>query len=353
MAYYFTLTKYTDLSPEQQLAVDQTEPLALSGGPGTGKSVVCVWRHLRNYETGSKKSLLLTYTKTLEYYLKYSTGDKNIEARDSIDRIVLWSTGNSKTNELKMYDEIIIDEAQDIKSDKFRTILSYAESLSYSADKKQSLYQNDENLDELFTEFSTNPKTANNQKITLSKNYRNSQEILLFIRSAFPNVLISKNVLDDAKITDRKPVVHRNLTVSTRSNNEKLLAYTKDILKIVNHYHRGTHNIAILVPFVYQIELYYNALIGLLPENIEVSKYYNTLTNFEGMMGVHITTFKSSKGTEFDTVIIPEFDSTFFSGRVLEQEFYVAFTRAKLNLFLLCGGEFPDYFDINTVLIEE
>jgi len=76
MAYYFNLPIITQLTEHQQAALDETEAFALGGGPGTGKSVVCLWRHIRNYVTGTKRSLLLTYTKTLEHYLKLSASTK-------------------------------------------------------------------------------------------------------------------------------------------------------------------------------------------------------------------------------------------------------------------------------------
>ena len=352
MAYYFTLPRYTELSPDQQFAVDQTEPLALSGGPGTGKSVVCIWRHLRNYETNSKKSLLLTYTKTLEHYLESSAGDKNLEAKGRIDRVYLWSSGNSEKNALQEYDEIIIDEAQDIPADVFRKILSYAKTLSYGADKRQSLYLTDDKLQKLYTEFMTNPKISNNFQVTLTKNYRNSREVLHFIRSAFPEVVIPRNVLDDAKVTGRKPIVHRMLATEARSAAERIQMQIEDIAKIVKYFHSPTHNIAIFVPYVNQIDKYYYGLKEVLTDDIEVSRYYNTLIGIEGMGDVHITTYKSSKGTEFDTVIIPEFDYV-CTTNTPRSDYYVAFTRAKLNLFLLCNGDFPSHFDANTVLIEE
>ncbi|MUG33319.1 3'-5' exonuclease [Psychrobacter sanguinis] len=353
MAYYFTLPKYTELSPEQQFAVDQTESLALSGGPGTGKSVVCIWRHLRNYETKSKKSLLLTYTKTLEHYLESSAGEKNPEAKGKVDRVYKWSLGKSEKNILEEYDEIIIDEAQDIPTDTLQKIIGYAKTLSYGADKRQSLYLDDERLHQLYTEFACNPKTANNHAVNLTKNYRNSREVLEFIRSAFRDAVIPKNVLDDAKVTGRKPIVHRMLAVNARSAKERVKMQIADIAKIVNHFYSPTHNIAIFVPYADQIDKYYYGLKEILAKDIGVSRYYNTLKNIEGMDDVHITTFKSSKGTEFDTVIIPEFDYACARDNISQSEFYVAFTRAKLNLFLLCNGEFPPYFDVNTVLIEE
>ena len=69
MPYFFKLPTITDLTIGQQAALNEPNPIAISGGPGTGKSVVSLWRHIRNYGTGSKRSLLLTYTKTLEKQL--------------------------------------------------------------------------------------------------------------------------------------------------------------------------------------------------------------------------------------------------------------------------------------------
>ena len=54
---------------------------------------------------------------------------------------------------------------------------------------------------------------------------------------------------------------------------------------------------------------------------------------------VHITTFKSAKGLEFDTVIMPDFQ--YFKMNIAqldvitENDYYVGFTRARKNLFLI------------------
>lgn len=53
---------------------------------------------------------------------------------------------------------------------------------------------------------------------------------------------------------------------------------------------------------------------------------------------IHITTFKSSKGLEFDTVIIPNFEtalSNVTKSRITSNDYYVAITRAKRNLYLI------------------
>ena len=79
------------------------------------------------------------------------------------------------------------------------------------------------------------------------------------------------------------------------------------------------------------------------------------MSSFQTLSNVHITTFKSSKGIEFDTVIIPSFDSfNFFidgSFPITRKDYYVAFTRTKTNLFLLCKSN-PNIGNRNTYKIE-
>lgn len=58
MPYYFNLPIFDDLTPDQKRAVNETRQIALGGGPGTGKSVVCLWRHIRNYSTNTRRSLI-------------------------------------------------------------------------------------------------------------------------------------------------------------------------------------------------------------------------------------------------------------------------------------------------------
>ncbi len=97
MAYFFKLPPITDLTIGQQAALNETNAIAISGGPGTGKSVVCLWRHIRNknYSTDSNQSLLLTYTKTLETYLAASATSENKKAGDAVNRTYWWTTHNA------------------------------------------------------------------------------------------------------------------------------------------------------------------------------------------------------------------------------------------------------------------
>jgi superfamily I DNA/RNA helicase len=336
MAYYFNLPIITQLTTDQQAAVDETESLALSGGPGTGKSVVCLWRHIRNYATDSKKSLLLTYTKTLEHYLRQSAQSQNLESANNIDRTFWWLTHNASN-----YDEIIIDEGQDVGVGKYHKIKGFSDNVSYGADDAQSLYEDGctpEQLANLFPE---------NEEYTMHKNFRNSQEILQFTRSIFPSILIPQNTINNAIQTGLKPI----MKITGWNADEEL----QQIMGIINDFAGDTHNIGILVTSQNAVNQYFNLIKDKLNTDMECTKYESNMDNFDELSGIHITTFKSSKGTEFDTVVIPNFDSFDWiiknKNPISEKDYYVAFTRTKTNLFLICKKN-PNKGSVGTFEIE-
>ncbi len=338
MAYYFNLPVVNDLTVDQQAALDETESIALAGGPGTGKSVVCLWRHIRNYATNTQKSLLLTYTKTLEHYLKQSAGSQSIESSLNVNRTLLWT---SHSNIQKTYDEIIIDEGQDVSIDLYRTIKKFSNNVSYGADDAQSLYADGCTPEQLANLFPTNAE------YTMYKNFRNSKEILEFTRSVFPNILIPQESINKAKQTGLKPI----MKITGRDSDSEL----ESIMSIINDFQGDTHNIGILVPSKKDVTKYFDLIKDQLSAPIQCTKFEAEMGVFQGLSGIHITTFKSSKGTEFDTVIIPNFDrfDWFIANTTIitEKDYYVAFTRTKINLFLICRNN-PHKGDIRTFEIE-
>jgi superfamily I DNA/RNA helicase len=335
MPYYFRLPIITDLTISQQAALNEVEAIAISGGPGTGKSVVSLWRHIRNYDLGTRRSLLLTYTKTLERYLAASASSENEEAGNAIDRTMRWTWGNHQQN----YDEIIVDEAQDVESARYDVIKRHAAIISYGADDQQIVYPDHcTNEEQLATIFSTNIRHE------LFENFRNSYEIMQFVRSLFPDRLIPQatiNTLLQGGRRGNKPIL-----LITNYNDTK---QSRAIVDIINQFRADTHNIAILVPLQGHVDTYCNILRA---AGIQFSRF----VNYDGYLGeidnVHVTTFKSAKGTEFDTVIIPDFEdmrNNIARLRVIdESDYYVAVTRARRNLYLISSSILP-YINQTTI----
>ena len=105
MPYYFRLPLVTDLTIEQQAVLNETQAVAVFGGPGTGKSVVSLWRHIRNHSTGRRNSLLLTYTVSLASYLSNSAKSENRNAGENVDRTYRWLT-ESATDDYEEMEEL-------------------------------------------------------------------------------------------------------------------------------------------------------------------------------------------------------------------------------------------------------
>jgi len=340
MPYYFRLPLITDLTINQQAALNEVGPIAISGGPGTGKSVVSLWRHIRNYDAGTRTSLLLTYTKTLEKYLAASAQGENEEAGNAVNRTMRWTYGNHQTN----YDEIIVDEAQDVLSDRYTVIRNHAGMVSYSADDQQIVYpQHCTNEVDLRTIF------GDNEPHELFENFRNSYEIIQFVRSLFPNRMIPQSTVDHLLETNRRGNQPNFLVTNSDEEKQK-----EGIIEIINQFRDDTHNIAILVPLQKHVDQFSSIL-------TEADIPHSSFKNDDGFLNeidnVHVTTFKSSKGTEFDTVIIPDFQNYKWNiknltiANISENDYYVAITRARRNLYLISSSTLP-YINQNTVQIE-
>ncbi|MBO4806549.1 MAG: ATP-binding domain-containing protein [Paludibacteraceae bacterium] len=328
--YYFNLPAITQLTIPQQAALNETRPIALSGGPGTGKSVVSLWRHISNYEK-DKRSLLLTYTTTLKQYLKACCEGKNTKAALNV--------GTSYRNRpCTNWSEIIVDEAQDLEIGYYMDIRQYG-SVSYGADDSQILYPNhcskQADLESLF---------PTNVSYVLNKNFRSTQRIMQFARQAFPSAVISQRIIDslNGNLGEWPVLLISNGDKYETSNSKQ----DEAIVQIVNSYHSDAHNIAILVPFEKDVRV----IESVLNNRFNYSSYcgddyYKTGHGCGRILNIHITTFKSAKGLEFDTVIIPNFHKyreICGSYNTDWNDFYVACTRARSNLYLISNYDLPN-----------
>lgn len=326
MAYSFKLPKVVDLTIAQQTAVYQTKPISLSGGPGTGKSVVLLWRHISNYDTRRRKSLLLTFTKTLEFYLASTAKTENSYSGNEISRTRFWT---GKTFERKFYDEIIVDEAQDVVLDKYQIINKFSSMVTYGADPHQSLYISKAELQKLIEGLADLFST--NKHYQLDENFRNTTEIIQFVRALFPNRKIN--------LSNKKGVKPFLIVANSKTKKNQAL------FDVINQLKSPSHNIAILVPKAEDVVIYFDLISnsGILKNTVvKCSKYSTIDSEIDSIENIHITTFKSSKGTEFDTVIIPDFgemeniinDNDKYK-MIDEGDYYVALTRARRNIYLI------------------
>ena len=179
--YYFNLPQITQLTVPQQAALNETKQIALSGGPGTGKSVVSLWRHISNYQQ-SKKSLLLTYTTTLSRYLSACCSTQSSAAAKNVGR----SYKDRNRIMREKWAEIIIDEAQDLSKDYYSSISI----VSYGADDSQILYPA-----KSITQIELKELFPDNKDYVLDKNFRSTQRIMQFAKAVFPDAYIPQSTI--------------------------------------------------------------------------------------------------------------------------------------------------------------
>ena len=332
--YYYNFPPITVLTQAQQAALNDPDQIALSGGPGTGKSFVSVWRHINNYEAG-RNSLLLTYATTLMRYLKACCRSKNIKSSYYVGT----SYKNRSTTQNHPFSEVIIDEAQDLEPYYFSQICS---PVSYGADDSQIMYPEhsttEAELAQIFSE---------NNSHFLDKNFRCTREIMLFAKRAFQRAAISASMINKIDRNGDKP----SLLIGTWGEyDDTPETEVASILQIISDLRNDTENIGILLPWKRTVRNYASALKA---DVDDFSYYYEDQTEFPDgcppLKNVHITTFKSAKGLEFDTVIIPDFNKMpqiIGHYNIDWNDYYVGCTRARSNLFLFSNSNIPSLNDV-------
>lgn len=337
--YYFRLPAITQLTISQQAALNEPGQVAISGGPGTGKSVVSLYRHINNHING-KESLLITYTTTLAKYLAECCRLQSLKASCNV-RSAFAGCPKSFEN----FSEVIVDEAQDLDSDYYERMSRFK--VSYGADDSQILYPKQcSHQSELRTRY------PNNVEYTLGQNFRNTQSIMKFAKQAFPNAFIPIPLINALA---NNPGERPSLMITGGYGSTNSQKGYDAIKQIIEAFRSDTHNIAILVPLKNNVKAYTNILtqIGI----SDFSYYYEDENDFpngcESIKNVHVCTFKSAKGLEFDTVIIPNFDRMDWyiaNLNVIEwNDYYVAVTRARSNLYLLSGRDIPNLSSVAEV----
>src|SRR5690606_13051419 len=129
----------------QRQAVNEDRPIIVSGVPGSGKTVVSIYRLLNN-----SNAELFTYTRMLKTSIAQSAQANNATASRRINSVHAWywaKTRSSlmdaldndnvleplKTNRVRI-NELIIDEAQDLPKRFYTAISNVCEKVSLGAD---------------------------------------------------------------------------------------------------------------------------------------------------------------------------------------------------------------------------
>ncbi len=335
--FQFWLPTLNKLTSIQKRAIDSKKPIFLTGVPGTGKTVVSIFR-LLNSENG----ILFTYGKLLRKTIEEKVGDISKQ----VVNIHRWNYNLTKVyldenfsdenidNTIELlksksisYDEILVDEGQDLLPNSYKLFKEISQSVSVSADEAQKV----NNPEEASNEVDILEKLPDLRKIELDAIFRSSYELYNFSRQFVPNNARANdiNLLEKLKEENSgadKPFVY--LVDSLADSNEIILDIVDD---------NPTDNIGILCEQKLDVDEHTEYLEN---EDYDVSSYHSGHTDVpDELHNIIITTFKSAKGIEFDIVIMPYFQD---AREKVNTEHFVGVTRAKTQVFMICIGNMPE-----------
>ena len=345
----------TNITRIQQRAVDSRNAIFLSGVPGTGKTVVSIKR-LQNSSAKNNKAIIFTYGKLLKKTIEEKLENDKTMPVDNIHNW-MWNLQDSSFNKKYFeeltnndnlentvnlikskniaYDEILVDEGQDLSINTYKILKELTPNLSISADNAQQI----NNKKEASTEEEILEVFPNLQKFELDEIFRSAYELYKFAIQFVPNNARAndENLLERVKRKNSradKPLVY------VESNLNGMYETAKDIID-----ENPTDNIGILFEKIIHVDEFAKEL----SKEYELSTYHSIQKVVPSeLKNIIITTFQSAKGIEFDIVIIPYFPN---GARNVLEEYYVGVTRAKNQVHILGINELPkimNNFDKNT-----
>jgi DNA helicase IV len=326
----------------QAMASTMRESLLVTGPPGSGKTVVALYRvqKLRKYR--HRKVDLFVYSKVLYSYLKYSLKElKIISGEEEVKTFHKWiwswygRTYGGKPPQVEKFvydwrairkkfvdagktepefDQLVIDEGQDIPVKFFKYAKVLSESLTVFADDNQAVYERNSTIEEIYKALERfNPET-----VELEKNHRNSREIAKFAALFVVRGIKTGTTTLPSRTTGRLPELCRG------SDSD----YIDRICKYSQQYPNQT--IGIFLSTKKEVEKWYKMIHE---KNESVQRYYYTADDSLPppdftKKGIIIVTFQSSKGLEFDAVYVPRVDG--LENEVpVKMNLYVAFSRPR------------------------
>ena len=355
-----TLPNYEDLSKEQDAVLNL--PLKgshlVTGPPGSGKTVMAIYRAAQLYEKHKKKTVLLMYNKLLQRYTSAAVLDRGVDA--SVKTFHSWfghlyhkkfhhnppQIGPWQFNWNAIFLEIgeeglpepdrvhiIVDEGQDMPKQFYALLPLISTSMTVFADENQRITADNSGIDEIKGILRLD------EVYPLSRNYRNSRPIANAAAWFHKGIQTGITELPEADRPGDPPSIVCDMNISAlvtrldtwQKNHQNecigvFLPYTRLQKRLYDQLLKKTKRVEI-----------YSSKKSVMAERNEID--FNK-------PGIKVIAYPSTKGLEFDTVFIPLLER-YRKGNndpadpEVASQFYVMAARARRNLIFHHLAEQP------------
>ena len=343
------LPTYQDLSREQDkinnLPLDASH--VVIGPPGTGKTVMALYRAEMLSDEG-EKAFLLMYSNLLSQYTSSAVDELGIDgmvktfhkwfygfwkstyrcnppqlAEYQFDWHEILRTLLHKPPRAQSLANLIIDEGQDLSKEFFMLARHLAKHVTVFCDENQRLKEHEHSTIEDIRQAVDVAKVH-----LLTKNYRNTKEIAALAAHFYTG--LPSGIPKPPTRSGARPVVYH-------------FPRLYETVDFIARYERNNDDkqIAVLVPSNKLREKFVNRLTGKTKNAVQT--YYSKCpdpVDFDEP-GIAVISYMSAKGLEFDTVFIPELQAMDrdLASPESRMMFYVLLSRAREELVLTYSGE--------------
>lgn len=355
------LPSFRELSKEQDKIYNLplTSNYLVSGPPGTGKTVIALYR-ASMYKEQKQTPILLSYSKLLTSYTGDAAGELKIDGliktyhswigktywnyfHENPPTIADWEYDWMQivpklfTKMMVNRPYLLIDEGQDLPPDFYAAAALMSKNLTVFADENQRIT----NTQSTFEDIKRQGGIKLEHKLT--RNYRNTKQIASVAACFYAGMPTGKPDIPERE--GPLPIIQNTKNFD-------------DAINLISRFERNNGHLQVGV-FTKSTDFQQRILEKLKANTKNEIEFYNSRTGSLPSFkkpGVKLITFNSAKGLEFDAVFIPEIQGINMDMSILENKmmFYVLLSRAREHLYLLysSNGKPPILQEIPDEVVE-